>query len=75
VNIQDAAKNLAESVDEFILSTVDELAGKQSAAEAVATARAALHRVVDVAVDSQMENVKVFEALVRLAQTTEGETL
>jgi hypothetical protein len=72
VNIQDAAKNLAESVDEFIRSTADELAGKQSPAAAIETARAALHKVVDVAVDSQMENIEVFEALVRLGQASEG---
>lgn len=59
MNFKDAAQGLSEALHRFVLATVDELGGKQSQAQAIETARAALHKVVDAAADQELEHSQI----------------
>jgi len=73
VNFQDAAQRLAEAVHQFINATVDELAGKQPAVQAIETARGALHKVADTAADAELEQAAIFYRFVQITQELQEE--
>lgn len=64
MNFKDAAQGLSEAVHQFVVATVRELDGKQTEAQAIETARGALHRVADAAADQELEGLRFYAEFV-----------
>jgi tellurite resistance protein len=68
VNFKDAAQQFARSADRFITAFTQELAGKQTETQAIETARAAMHKVTDVAADDRIAQAALVDELLQLFQ-------